>query len=774
MHLHEMTTTHSDILRPYQQDIKMRIFDTWRVLKSIMVQMPTGTGKTHLLAAVIYDWLKGERGKSVWIVAHRRELVEQIEETVARYGMKPKNGVVKVMSIQWLSRHWKDVKDEKPGLIVIDEAHHALAETYQELWLRYPEAKKLGMTATPCRLNRKGFTDLFDTLITSDSIVDFIRQGWLSPFDYVSIRPDSEDQKLIDGLERRGADGDFQVKEMDTVLNKRPTIERLYESVRQYAYGKKGIVYAVSISHARNIATYYKEYGMNAIAIDSKTPAKLRKQLVEDFRQGKIQVLVNVDVFSEGFDCPDVEFVQLARPTLSLAKYLQQVGRGLRKTRVKESCMIIDNVGLYRLFGLPTAYRDWQAMFEGRLAGKGYLTANARNVSYMAAGQVKDETLNADGLLETIVSHGQLMDYLQNGSFLFDNNASQAEALKPYKDRQTGLWGLKMGQIITAKAQYRTVFDVKDNFAAVGFEDNRVGIVDGNGNIRMKLNRYRYIKFLPDDIVAVTDNTGHTFYIDLKTAKLYNRKPEVLKYGRIEMLRVGMVYYSRTKNVYKSPLGINSFGLVPRGFYLRIYTSLTDNCKFRHIDSEDAFLHQDCVCILANDEEEYYGFCGELVDGSIVITDGKGNYYHAMDGKEKQYIACEHPKTQDEDFDVAVSRLKAEAEARAAKIKADHQREKEKKQQMRLAKIQDAVPFQSGLKWGLRAGSRVIVPPIYRSIQNPVGNYCVVETNPRQWGIIRLDGKVVVEARYTNVEISNGGTARLTVFPGITKTVNLK
>lgn len=774
MHLHEMTTTHSDILRPYQQDIKMRIFDTWRVLKSIMVQMPTGTGKTHLLAAVIYDWLKGERGKSVWIVAHRRELVEQIEETVARYGMKPKNGVVKVMSIQWLSRHWKDVKDEKPGLIVIDEAHHALAETYQELWLRYPEAKKLGMTATPCRLNRKGFTDLFDTLITSDSIVDFIRQGWLSPFDYVSIRPDSEDQKLIDGLERRGADGDFQVKEMDTVLNKRPTIERLYESVRQYAYGKKGIVYAVSISHARNIATYYKEYGMNAIAIDSKTPAKLRKQLVEDFRQGKIQVLVNVDVFSEGFDCPDVEFVQLARPTLSLAKYLQQVGRGLRKTRVKESCMIIDNVGLYRLFGLPTAYRDWQAMFEGRLAGKGYLTANARNVSYMAAGQVKDETLNADGLLETIVSHGQLMDYLQNGSFLFDNNASQAEALKPYKDRQTGLWGLKMGQTITAKAQYRTVFDVKDNFAAVGFEDNRVGIVDGNGNIRMKLNRYRYIKFLPDDIVAVTDNTGHTFYIDLKTAKLYNRKPEVLKYGRIEMLRVGMVYYSRTKNVYKSPLGINSFGLVPRGFYLRIYTSLTDNCKFRHIDSEDAFLHQDCVCILANDEEEYYGFCGELVDGSIVITDGKGNYYHAMDGKEKQYIACEHPKTQDEDFDVAVSRLKAEAEARAAKIKADHQREKEKKQQMRLAKIQDAVPFQSGLKWGLRAGSRVIVPPIYRSIQNPVGNYCVVETNPRQWGIIRLDGKVVVEARYTNVEISNGGTARLTVFPGITKTVNLK
>lgn len=101
-----------------------------------MVQMPRGTGKTHLLAAVIYDWLKGERGKSVWIVAHRRELVEQIEETVARYGIQKKDGLVKVMSIQWLSRHWEDMKDERPSLIVIDEAHHALAETYKELWLR--------------------------------------------------------------------------------------------------------------------------------------------------------------------------------------------------------------------------------------------------------------------------------------------------------------------------------------------------------------------------------------------------------------------------------------------------------------------------------------------------------------------------------------------------------------------------------------------------------------------------------------------------------------
>lgn len=763
------------MLRNYQSSTKHLLITEWKRHCCVMVQMPTGTGKTHLLASLVNEELRTKNEKScVWIVAHRRELVEQIEETVARYGIKPTDGFVKVRSIQWLYRHWEDMKDERPSLIVIDEAHHALAETYKELWLRYPEAKKLGMTATPCRLNRKGFTDLFEVLVTSDSIADFIQQGWLSPFDYVSIRSDSEDQRLIDGLEKRGADGDFQVKEMDAVLNRRPTIERLYESVRQYANGKKGIVYAVSISHARNIAAYYNNKGMNSVAIDSKTPAKLRKQMVEDFRQGKIQVLVNVDVFSEGFDCPDVEFVQMARPTLSLAKYLQQVGRGLRKTEGKEACVLIDNVGLYRLFGLPTAHRDWQAMFEGRLAGKGYPADHTKYASYLTAYQTRNEVLGTDGLLETIVSHEQLMDYLQSDSPLLDNHVSQVEVLKPYKDRQSGLWGLKQGQTITVQARYRTVFDVKDNSVAVRFDDNRVGIVDGNGNIRMKLDRYRHMKFLPDDVAAVTDNAGHTFYIDLKTAKLYNDKPEVLKYGRIEMLRVGMMYYSRTRHVYKSPLGMNSFDLIPRGFYLRIYTNLADNRKFRHIDSEDAFLHRDCVCILADDADEYYGFCGELVDCSIVITDGKGNYYHAMDGRGKRYIACEHPKTPDEDFDVAVSRLKAEAEARATKMREDFQREKKKQQQERLASIQQAVPFQSGLKWGLKLGDKIIVPPVYRNIQPPVGNYCAVEANPRQWGIIMLDGKVVIEARYTDVEISKDGTARLTVFPGITKTVNLK
>lgn len=763
------------MLRDYQHNIKSLLFSEWIHSHSIMVQMPTGTGKTHLLASIVSSELNGE-SKGVWIVAHRRELVEQIEETVARYGISKEDGRVKVMSIQWLSLHWEDMKDGKPSLIVIDEAHHALAETYKELWTRYPDAKKLGMTATPCRLNRKGFTDLFEILITSDSIADFIRQGWLSPFDYVSIRLNSEDQRLIDGLEKRGADGDFQVKEMNSVLNRRPTIERLYESVRQYADGKKGIVYAISISHARNIAAYYSEHGINAVAIDSKTPTKQRKQFVEDFRQGKIQVLVNVDVFSEGFDCPDVEFVQMARPTLSVAKYLQQVGRGLRKTEGKESCMLIDNVGLYRLFGLPTAEHDWQAMFEGRLAGKGYPVTNTRAVTYMTATHVKEDTLDTDGQLETIVSHGQLLEYLQNGMSLPENNNGRHEELKPFKDRQSGLWGLKQGQTITATAQYRTVFDIKDDLAAVKFKDYRTGIVNGSGNIQMKLDKYRRIRFMADDIVSVQDNANRTFYIDLKTDVLYNEKPRVLKFGRIEIVKSGVFYYSRTRHVYKSHAGMSEFDIVPRGFYVRIYDSLTGNSnyEFRHVDGIRSFLFPDCVCILENDNDEYYRLSGELADGSIIIADGKGNYYHAMEGREKQYIACDNPKTEDEDFDKVVLRLQADAERRASRIQERYQLEKEQKRQERLESVRSAEPFQSGMKWGLRLGDKVIVPPIYRNIQSPVGNYCAVEAYPHQWGVIMLDGKVVIEARYMNVEIKDNGTAHLTLIPGKTRTVRLK
>ena len=387
-------------LYEYQKDMLRQIEDAFVTHQSVMVQMPTGTGKTVLISEVVKREERRVKNPCVWIVVHRRELVEQIKETLERRlgtsldAEREKSNVIEVFSIQWLTRHYQEL-EERPSLIVIDEAHHAVAKTYEEVMNAYPNAKKLGVTATPCRLTKRGFTDLFEVLLGSHSIPKFIKEGYLSDFDYISLNPNSEDQKKIDGLEKRAADGDYNIAEMQEVLDCKPSIGRLYQTIKDFAAGKKGIVYAINIEHAEHIAEYYREQGLAAVAISSKTPKEERRRMIELFKERsagdkpycaslslittvgqdetpkEIQILVNVDLFGEGFDCPDVEFIQLARPTLSLAKYLQMVGRGLRVAKGKKCCTLLDNVGLYRLFGLPTTDWDWSAMFLGRQAGKG-------------------------------------------------------------------------------------------------------------------------------------------------------------------------------------------------------------------------------------------------------------------------------------------------------------------------------------------------------------------------------------------------------------------
>ena len=276
-------------LYDYQEDMKGRIEGELRLHRSVMAQMPTGTGKTYLLTAVIDSFVSNNPMEKVWIVAHRRELVSQIDETVRKFHSYPASNTtsllssVKAMSIQWLMRHYDEIEEE-PGMIVIDEAHHALAKTYKEMWERFPKAKFLGLTATPCRLNGKGFTDLFDVLVQSWSVPEFISKGRLATYDFVSIKSDGVTQRLIDSLQKRGADGDYQNKEMDMLLNKKPSIERLYQSLEEFGKDRKGIVYAINISHANAIAEFYREHGIAAVAIDSKTPSSLRKELIERFK----------------------------------------------------------------------------------------------------------------------------------------------------------------------------------------------------------------------------------------------------------------------------------------------------------------------------------------------------------------------------------------------------------------------------------------------------------------------------------------------------------
>ena len=478
------------MLYDYQKEMLRQIEEAFRKHQSVMVQMPTGTGKTVLLAEQVKSEERRVKNPCVWIVVHRRELVEQIKETLAKQldsslfvlhsSLTPLRSslTTRVFSIQWLSKHYHEL-EEKPSLIIIDEAHHAVAKTYKEVMDAYPEARKLGLTATPCRLNRRGFTDLFDVLLQSWSVKKFIADGWLSLYDYMSIREDSDDWCIVKSLRKRGADGDFSLREMSEKLNVQPSIERLCDTILRYAPDKKGITYAIDIAHAERIAQYYREHGLNAVAISSKTPPEERKQLIEWFRNtncheierdsntnyhelptnlstnchelerdlntnchelssncrqfktqnskiqnrlcrqfktqnSKLKILITVDLFGEGFDCPDVEFIQLARPTLSLAKYLQQVGRGMRVFEGKKYCLILDNVGLYRLFGLPSDDRDWQAMFEGRVAGKGILTDEVeglRNIAYSVCNEQERITSDARTELITVMTHeGQRMD----------------------------------------------------------------------------------------------------------------------------------------------------------------------------------------------------------------------------------------------------------------------------------------------------------------------------------------------------------------------------
>lgn len=241
------------MLRDYQQDMLDRLEKVWKRHRSVMVQMPTGTGKTHLLAAVIGDSLHGQPDTQVLVVAHRRELLGQIRQTLASSGLT--GGQVRVESIQKLSRHIAEPGDS-PSLVVIDEAHHALAKTYRVLWERWPKAKFLGLTATPCRMNGEAFTDLFAVLLQSWPIQTFIAKGWLSDFEYVSASPDSQAIRQIRLLKKRGVDGDYQTKELATVLDVPESIAHLYNTYRSFACGKKGIVYAIDREHARHITAH--------------------------------------------------------------------------------------------------------------------------------------------------------------------------------------------------------------------------------------------------------------------------------------------------------------------------------------------------------------------------------------------------------------------------------------------------------------------------------------------------------------------------------------
>ena len=809
----------------YQEDMKERIEKALRLHRSVMAQMPTGTGKTYLLTAVIDSFVSNNPMEKVWIVAHRRELVSQIDETVRKFHSYSASNTssllssVKAMSIQWLMRHYDEIEEE-PGMIVIDEAHHALAKTYKEMWERFPKAKFLGLTATPCRLNGKGFTDLFDVLVQSWSVPEFISKGRLATYDFVSIKSDGVTQRLIDSLQKRGADGDYQNKEMDMLLNKKPSIERLYQSLEEFGKDRKGIVYAINISHANAIAEFYREHGIAAVAIDSKTPASERRMLIERFKSsslsfskthpssltlkggstafpkplspqgtgdvtalrcseplrskdggpskvspdcagwdrlgatclrsadglGAIQVLVNVDIFSEGFDCPDVEFVQLARPTLSLAKYLQMVGRGLRVAKGKKNCVIIDNVGLYRVFGLPSQVWNWKAMFEGKVKiGKKKETPKEREF-FLMYGKQETMPVDQDSEMMMVMSHEELMQSLK----------------------------------------YREFVDCNDDFAIVKLPDGKMTVVNRQGEQVIEPGNYYEMKFLQGNILSYRPRRKTVCYYDLLARVVIDEDihekdaPKVITINKWEFVEYNGLFKSRTYEYFALPFRPSQYDLWNCGYYL-IYNfqrSTTSGCQVWIYNENDAGSmrmykeNSEKACFLRGDHTHVYWLCADLYDSGIVVMDSHEDYYFVDSSLKKTYIGCNQPKTESENLTVAMPRLGKQVYDLEMK-----RRKKQEEQELLLlhekSEAGNVELYQAGKKWGVKVDGKVIVPPLYHCIAQPVGAYCAFEEIPRHWGVMTLKGKVIVDAKYEKVEIRDNGIAVVTGITGKTQTIKL-
>ena len=806
----------------YQEDMKERIEKALRLHRSVMAQMPTGTGKTVLLASVVESFLREHSNCNVWIVAHRRELVSQIRETIQRVFFesprpslakegstshpsplsseerdvtalrcseplrskvggpskvspdclcgvnrlakkedgtssnlieKPldsslftlRSSLIKAVSIQWLSKHYDEIEEE-PGMIVIDEAHHALAKTYKGMWDRFPNAKFLGLTATPCRLNGKGFTDLFDVLVQSWNVPEFISKGRLATYDFVSIKSDGVTQRLINSLQKRGADGDYQNKEMDMLLNKKPSIERLYQSLEEYGKDRKGIVYAINISHAQKITKLYQENGVKAIAIDSKTPAMERQQDIEAFKKGDIQVLVNVDIFSEGFDCPDVEFVQLARPTLSLAKYLQMVGRGLRVAKGKKNCVIIDNVGLYRVFGLPSQVWNWNAMFEGKLkVGKKKETPKEREFFLMSKVQ-DDIQIHPDSEMMMVMSHEELLQTLQ----------------------------------------YREFVDSKGEFAIIKLPDGKMTVVNRQGEQVLEPGDYYDMKLLNGNILFYRPRRKAICYYDLLAKAVIDdgtnvaETPHVVNIKGWEFIEYNDIFMSRTQEDFSLPYRPSQYDFLNYGYYM-IYRSKSSasGCQvWYHYEGSEGKMRRSYedsrnVCFLRNDYEHVYWLCAVLYGEHIVVMDSKQDYYLVDSNLKKTYIGCNNPKNKEENLQYVMPRLGKkyyhEAMLQKKKMEANEMLLLHEKSEAGHVEL-----YQAGKKWGVKVDGKVIVPPLYHSIAQPIGAYCAFEQVPRHWGVMTLKGKVIVDAKYEKVEIRDNGIAMVTNITGKTQTINLK
>jgi superfamily II DNA or RNA helicase len=356
-------------LRPYQIDAENKIRAAFAAgHRAPLYVLPTGGGKTVTFASIAQS--ADRRGKRVLIIAHRVELVDQIVGALRQFDIHPavvaagyhntrgrvSNESVTVASVQTLVRRLKDFA--APDLIICDEAHHATAgNSWSEIMRGYPNARRLGVTATPIRLDGRGLKSTFDTMILGPNVQELIQMGYL-------VRPRVFAPPTVDtsGLHKRM--GEFKADESQALMDTPSITGDALSHYRKHCDGLPGLAFCTSVQHAHNVATQFNNAGVSAVALDGGTDREIRRIAVQDFRDGKIKLLASCDLFSEGFDVPGAHIGIMLRPTASMALFLQQVGRVLRPADGKTHATILDHVGNTMRFGMPDAIREWELTDE--------------------------------------------------------------------------------------------------------------------------------------------------------------------------------------------------------------------------------------------------------------------------------------------------------------------------------------------------------------------------------------------------------------------------
>lgn len=254
-----------------------------------------------------------------------------------------------VCMVQTACRRLKKIP--RPNLIITDETHHSKSNSYKKIYDFFPNTYRVGVTATPVRLDGSGLGDVYETLIEGVSAKWLIENKYLSPYTYYA--PTVAD---LNGIKIQR--GEFETKSAENVLFNRTVFGNVISHYRKLADGKQAICYCVSVKHSSAMAEEFQDNGISAVHIDGTTPKAERQRIIEDFRNGRIKILCNVDLISEGFDVPDCECAILLRPTKSLTLYIQQSMRCMRY-KLGKSAIIIDHVGNYARFGMPDADHEW-------------------------------------------------------------------------------------------------------------------------------------------------------------------------------------------------------------------------------------------------------------------------------------------------------------------------------------------------------------------------------------------------------------------------------